>query len=802
MQAQPLLPDPTPRIYAGLFVVAFATLMFEILLTRIFSVTLWYHFAFFAISVAMFGLTAGALLVYLRPAWFPLERTEPAMAWSAAGFGVAAALAVIAHVALPTSTPWRLSITYLLALVPFTLVGICICLALTRYPRATNRLYAADLAGAALGCAGVIGLLNVLDGMSAVLITAAVALVSALVLAPPAERRLRLGAAALIAVASVTATLNNHALRRQQPLLPIQWVKVGKETPPLYERWNAFSRITVHADAPDTPVGWGLSPLMPFEGKVDQAWLRIDGFAGTLLTRFDGDLRKVDYLRYDISNLAHHLRPRARTLVLGAGGGRDVLAALVFGSPGVVAVEMNGVTLDTVNRRYGAYTGNLDRVSGVRFVRDEARSWTARSREQFDIIQASWIDTFAATASGALALTENSLYTLEAWNLFLDRLSPGGVLTFTRSFTPQDQREAARLAALARATLLARGVADPERHIFLAVNENRRSWESVAGNATLLVSASPFSREDVTRMVQVCTSMGFSLVLSPGGEDRSHPLIRAAASGKGLADWPYRLDAPTDDRPFFFNLLSLYKLGDPAVGRTTDAHASVASNLVILAVTVVALLALCIGAPLALVRRADETRPGWQLVAFFALIGLGFMAVEIGLLQRLALFLGHPIYAISVVLAAILVFSGCGSFLSAAVAARGPHAPALVIAALGILVGLAALLVPAMAAAAQSAPTAARIALSLAALAPLGLLMGMAFPFGAARAHATHASTALPWLWGVNGAASVLGSVLAAMVAIEHGISANLWLGAACYLLAAAARLSERTAVHAANQVA
>jgi hypothetical protein len=385
--------------------------------------------------------------------------------------------------------------------------------------------------------------------------------------------------------------------------------------------------------------------------------------------------------------------------------------------------------------------------------------------------------------------------------VFLDRLTAGGVLTFTRGFTRQDQREAARLVALARAALLARGIAEPERNILLAVNENSRTWESVVGNATILVSTTPFSADDVARIAKVCASMGFTLALSPEGGDGPYPILRAAETGNGLAGWPYRLAAPTDDQPFFFNALSLYNLGDRGVDKATDAHANVAWNLLLLTATVLALLVLCIVIPLALVRRTGAARPGWRLVAFFALIGLGFMAVEIGLLQRLTLFLGHPIYAISVVLAAILVFSGCGSFLSAAVAARGPRAPALLVVSLAVLVGLAALLIPPIAIATQGEPTAVRIALSLAALAPLGLLMGMAFPFGAAQA-STRSASALPWLWGVNGAASVLGSVLAAIVAVEHGTHANLWLGAACYLLAAAMLIPASSSNAPSHQVA
>jgi hypothetical protein len=519
---------------------------------------------------------------------------------------------------------------------------------------------------------------------------------------------------------------------------------------------------------------------------VNQAWLRMDALAGTVLTEFKGDLREVDYLRYDITNLAHHLRPGGRTLVLGAGGGRDVLSALVFGAPQVVAVEINGLILDTVNRRYGDFTGHLDRLPGVTFAHDEARSWVQRSSERFDVIQASWIDTWAATAAGALALTENSLYTLEAWRSFLDRLAPGGLLTFTRSYDDDDAREAARLASLARSALAARGVAEPGRHIMMVVNRNTRGGP-VGGNATILVSASPYTPADVERMRSICDSLGFRLAVAPGLRAFAHPVLWAAATGEGLdalrAGWPYRLDAPTDDRPFFFNLLSLAELPKLAATHSSDSQVTVLRSLLGLLLTVAILSLVCIAAPLALaapaLRPAREDRP---LVAFFGAIGLGFMFVELALLQRLSLFLGHPAYGIGVALLCLLLAGGAGSYLGQwrpLAALPGPR----VLGTLAGLLALEALALPHILALAQAAEMPVRLAVSVALLAPAGLLMGTAFPFGVRAAVAK--PQILPWLWGINGTASVLASVAAAVVSLELGITANLWLGALCYLVAA-----------------
>ena len=779
---------PGAGTYAGLFLVAAATLTFEILLTRIFSVTLWYHFAFVAVSVAMFGMTAGALLVYLRPAWFPAARTRAAMGACAAAFGVSLVGATLAHLALPTASAFRLSATYVLASVPFVFSGIYVCLALTRFPQAVSRLYAVDLAGAALGCVGLLLMLAVLDGISAVFATAVLALAAAVASAPAEARALRAASAALLALMCAATALNNVASHRQQPLVAIQWVKTGREAPPLYERWNAFSRVTVHAYAPTEPVGWGMSPKFRPERQVPLAWLRMDALAGTLLTEFRGDLAQVDYLRMDIVNLAHHLRPGARTAVIGAGGGRDVLSALVFGSREVVALELNDVILDTVNARYGDFTGHLDRIPGVRFVHDEARSWLARSGERFDVIQASWIDTFAATAAGAFVLTENSLYTREAWRTFLGRLAPSGILTFTRYYLAANPSEAARLTALAREALADYGVARPEQHILLVLTQ-REGAAPVGGNATILVSPSPFSPQDVARLRAVCDELGFRVAL-PEHPRGAEPLFHAAASGEGLAALaprlPFRLDAPTDDRPFFFNMLSLGKLLDPQVRESRDPGLGVAWMLLWLLATVLGLLALSLGVPLAAAGRS--LRPSLadaDLVLYFLAIGLGFMFAEIALLQRLSLFLGHPTYGLGVVLFGLLLSTGAGSYLAgAAPRLQAPRGAAALLALLALALGASALGLPAFAGALQGAPTPARIGAALVLLAPLGLLMGTAFPAGM-RSAASRGPRLLPWLWGINGAASVLASVLAMLVALEVGIAANLWIATACYAAAA-----------------
>jgi hypothetical protein len=320
-----------------------------------------------------------------------------------------------------------------------------------------------------------------------------------------------------------------------------------------------------------------------------------------------------------------------------------------------------------VNQRYGDFTGHLDRDPRVTFVNEEARSYIARLRERFDIIQISFIDTWAATAAGAFSLTENSLYTLEAWKVFFDHLTPRGVLSVSRWHVPGQPAELYRLTALAAGALEKTGVHNLRRHLFLASSVNPLCRPQVgAGAATLLVSPAPFSDEDLQRLNEAAENLHFSIVLSPTAEpDRA---IEALASPGGVdripASYPLDLTPPTDDRPFFFQMTRLRDAfrrlkGVRPVGSWNLEAVGVLMRLLIV---VVGLTLLCIILPLAFSTSRGSLRGAGPYVIYFGAIGLGYMLVEVSQLQHLIIFLGHPTYALSVVLFTLLLSSGLGSY--------------------------------------------------------------------------------------------------------------------------------------------
>jgi hypothetical protein len=788
------------RIYAGLFLVTLATVMYEIVLTRIFSVTMWYHFAFVAISIAMFGMTVGALIVYLRPAWFPAERLTQRLGVSALLFGLTVVGSFLTHLVIPFTIGaslvalWSVMLTYVAIAVPFVWSGICVCLILTRFPRQLDRLYATDLVGAAAGCLLVILVIDRTDGPTTVVAIGTLAALGAACFLTAADSQpLRVATLGVVVLLALFVAANAILIARQTPLIRLQWVKGKAEERPLYEKWNSFSRLTVHGDPgqPLPPQGWGMSPTTPHR-EVPQLLLLMDASAGSWLIRFDGRMETIEYLRYDVINLPHHLRPDARVLVIGTGGGRDVLSALLFRQKSVVGVEINGDIIDLVNEEFGSFTGFLDRQPAVRFVNDEARSYMARQAERFDIVQISLIDTWAATGAGAFVLSEHSLYTTEAWRLFLDRLTPRGVLAVSRYYVDGRPDEAYRLVSLAAAALNARGARNPRDHILMVRHVGQQvgnlRWTSVA---TILVSPTPFSGEDVDLVERVSRRLQFPVVLSPRAS--VDETFAAIASGKDVsalyAAFPVNIAAPTDDNPFFFHTLRLRDLlrgawrgFDPA-GRAINTNAVWVLGMLL--ITVLILTTLCVVVPLGLTADRAALRGAGPLFVFFAGIGLGFMLIEISQMQRLIIFLGHPTYGLSVVLFAMLLSSGIGSLLSGAVAGVGRRVAAPLVALVGVL-AVFGVVTPLLIRTFDAATTPMRIAVAVAILFPIGLLMGMAFPLGM-RLASTGAPALTPWLWGVNGATSVCASVLAVAIALNAGISASFWTGVACYVAAAVA---------------
>jgi spermidine synthase len=782
--------------------------MLQLIQTRILSVMVWYHLAFFVISVAMFGMTAGAVWVYLRRDQFTENTLSHDLTYFASAFAITTVVALLVQLTLVPVV--MRSITSLITWtelaicmsLPFFFSGVVVSLALTRSPYPIGQVYGADMIGAAAGCLGVLLLLNSADAPSAVMWVAVFVAAGAALFAYAAIGTVpeRPGPLSLVLqkpvpiaiVIALVAGANTVTDYRIHPLI----VK-GKVEPRanslLFERWNSFSRVIVFRHPKGEPHLWGPSPRTP-RGRwsIDQRMMNIDGIAATAMYRFPEQLSDAEFLKYDITNLAYHLPDRQRAAVIGVGGGRDVLSAMVFGVGSITAVEINPIFIHLLTHEQGfAEYAGLSTVPAVEFVTDEARSWFARTEQTFDIIQMTLIDTWAATGAGAFTLSENGLYTTEGWRIFLSRLQPEGVFTVSRWYAPDAINETGRMISVTVAALMDLGVKDVERHIFLAASDYV---------ATLVVARAPLSAEAVDKLVGAADGLGFRILIAPGQAPASEVLRRilSARSPADLQAYTSSLDLDltpaTDNRPFFFNQLplskpvALLKRAREAFYRGGTAQGVATGNLSATA-TLGILLVVAFG--LVLVTIIIPVRPaladvGKQLViggtGYFLLIGIGFMAVEIGLLQRMSVFLGHPIYSLSVVLFTLILATGIGSLISEKLQLESRARLMLWAIVTAAYVASLPLWLPDLLLTLNSATLGVRATLCVLIIAPAGVLMGFGFPTGMRLISAVDRKPT-PWFWGINGAAGVLAAILAVACSIAFGISTTLTVGAICYLL-------------------
>lgn len=459
-------------------------------------------------------------------------------------------------------------------------------------------------------------------------------------------------------------------------------------------------------------------------------------------------------------------------------------------------MEVNPIIARTVmQQRFRAFNGDLYNRPEVHLVVNDGRSFVRGSAERYDSIQATLVDTWAATAAGAFTLSENNLYTREAFADYLTHLTDDGLLTMTR-WRNDPPREFLRLLVLGRSALTKLGVTqDHARHFYVA---------SDARMATFLLKRTPFSPEEVASLDAYVEAAGLTRLFSPLADDDNAyaHFLRTADWRQFVARHPDDISPPSDDRPFFFYTVRPERLLAAAARFSQLSRDNLGLVLLLLSLAVVGVLVLAfLVLPLFLLRRdvlAGERGVKLRFLSYFIAIGIGFITVEIALMQRFVLLLGRPVLALVVILFALLVTSGAGSYLSRRTrAARLPRVIArntLVLA--GLLVAALCGLTPLFALLA-GAPLAVRVAVAVALIAPLGLCMGSFLPLGVAGA-GERLAPLVPWAWGINGAASVLGSVLAMVLAMNAGFDLTLGAGLLCYGAAAlSARLFSRTTAQA-----
>lgn len=787
-----------------------AALAYEVLLLRLFAIIQWHHFAYLAISVALLGIGAAGTFVTLARR-FLLAHYPASFGLAAAGFALATIGAFAAAARIPFNAlelAWDpaqflgLAAIYLLLFIPFFFAATALCIAYARFGNDIPRLYGADILGAGLGSLALLGALFAWHPADALRGILGIGLAAAALSAWPAARR---RAMAMLVAAAVVPCLLPAALldapasdyKDLRQALRLQDAHV------VAERTSPLGVVTAVA-SPAAPLRYapGLS-LAATSGPPPQLALFVDGQAAGAVTHFDGRIEPLAYLRDTTSALPYRLLQRPRVLVLGSGAGGEVLQALAHGAGRVDAVELDRQIVAMVEEDLGTFSGRPYSAPGVHLHVAEARGFVAASRERYDLIELALLDTFASSAAGLGSLNEGHLYTVEAFDDYLAHLAPGGLLAFTR-WVSLPPRDTLRLFATAIAALERRDAAPPTSPT--ASLAMIRGWNT----ATLLVRNGAFAATEIEAIRDFARRRAFDLVYVPGiaaGEANRYNLLEHddffagtnALLGPARQDfierYKFELAPASDDRPYFFHFFKWRTLPEfwrlRAQGALPPMDWGYPVLVIALLQAVLISLALIL-LPLTLgpTRRAFAQAPPRlrrRVAVYFLALGLGFMAIEIPLLQRFTLFLSHPAYAAAVVLAAFLVFAGFGARYSRrlAASARWPFVAIMTIALLYVAV------LPPLLAALMGLSQAAKVLATIALVAPLAFCLGMPFPLGLAAvarrsASPTNAGAALvPWAWAINGFASVIATLGAALLAIHWGHSAVVLLAAILYAIAA-----------------
>lgn len=779
---------PSRPLLAGIFFIAMAMLLLEVVLTRLFSVTMYYHFAFMVVSITLFGMGVSGIYVYLNPKRFPAEKAGEQVSLAATLFALSVPICYMLQRALPSSADsptWGLAyltLTYLIIAAPFFLGGTAISLALTHFGGDVATVYFADLVGASVGCALVFPGLSLLKGPDLIAVVGVLGALSALsfsfmVRGTRAPRqRAGLALAALLVLLGLNVfggpqLLNTGAERVTRP-------DTGKPLKSLGVDWNPMSRVMAFEGStrPSTLPGKPDSSFFP----ENQILMVLDKSAMTWAVGFDGDWEKVRWIFSDISVLPLYLKPGAKVLDIGSGCGQHALTAIGLGSKDVTCVEINPTVVKWVQGRFSAFTGDIYHRPEVRAHVGDGRTFVARTKETYDVISFVSATTFTATTSGAFMMAENNLFTIEAFREYYDHLNPDGLIGVSQVMTRDYPGLVLRVASICRKLLDERGVSDATDHLLVVMKK-------AEGYGTVIMKKSPFTAAELDTAQAQCDRNGWVVIHSPreNNHPEFHKLIAQPNFDAVVATFPLNLYPPTDDKPFFFNLVPFSRLNETQAGNFNLKYGKLPAQILLrLFFVVLVLTALFLVGPLFLGRKnpalARSDTPA--TLAFFMMIGLGFIMVEVPLIQRFVLYLGHPVYAISVILFAILLFTGVGSFLTRGL--TGATVTNLLrksLPALLVLLLVYNMVLEAIFRASQSQSVAIKIAVSVALLAPMGILMGMPFPAMMKRVHAG-AKEMIPWCWGLNGATSVLGSVSGVIVALSYGFSASLLVGLAAYV--------------------
>ncbi len=793
-----------PRIAIAL--ISAAVLGYEVLLMALFSQIQWHHFAYMVVSVALLGFgISGSLLVFAstyfatRFRGFAVSQACLFAISSILSFALAQQLSFNPEELIWDNNHWlRLALMILLLTLPFFFAANLIGMALIVYRERLAQIYAADLLGAGFGALGIIGLLYLLPAAHALVCIAVLGFVAAATIWIECDGR---PWPALTGIAAATIILY---------LLPGSWIEPRispyKElsqtlqiqgTRVIEERFSPLGKLTV-VESQSVPLRHapGLS-LNAGSEPPEQLGLFTDADAMTAITRYRGNRMELAYLDYITSALPYHLAKPRNVLVLGAGGGADVLQAIYHDAAHIDAVEINPQVIDLVRNRFAEFSGKLydhDRVS-VHIA--EARGFLQRDGRAYDLIQVPLLDSFASTSAGVHGLNENFIYTVEALQQALSRLETNGLIALTR-WIKLPPRDSLKLFATAIEALQRNDVVSIPKRLVLI-----RGLQT----STLLIKNGVISSQDIDRIKTFCKMRAFDLVYYPGmpATQANHfnrleaayffdgaQALLGAERGRFLQNYKFKLDPASDDKPFHFHFVKLRTLAELLKLRHRGGSALLETGYLTLLITLALALMLSlllILLPMLFANRDKSTSVAsisiFRVLTYFTALGLGFLLIEIAFLQKFILLLHHPLYAAAVVLASFLIAAGLGSASAQVFAGtlRSRRVTAYAVLVIVLFGSVYLLLLEPLMQLAGGWPLFVRILISIALITPLGFCMGIPFPLGLS-AISIGPAKLTPWAWGINGCASVVSAVLASLLAIHFGFNLVILVALACYFVA------------------
>ena len=785
-------------VFISIFLISFSILSYEILLMRIFSIISWSHFAYMVISIALLGFGVSGTFISLLQKGFK-KHFYLFFAIFSFLFSLSLPLCFALSQRIPFSPfliVWyrgeylRLLEYYLVFLIPFFLGATCIGLSFLKFSQEIPKVYFANLLGSGAGALGIILIMYLLPPISIIGVITVLAFLSALFSAINFPRKILVMATIIFSVFILLFFLYPP----QPQISQYKGLSVALKLPQakiISQRFSPLARLDV-VKSPAIRYAPGLS--LNFKGKIPpQLALFIDADSMCPITNFQGDLSNVRYLDYTTSALPYHLLNEPSVLILGAGGGSEVLTALYHKASSIEAVEVNPQVIDLLQGEYAEFSNHLYSYPQVRVKIAEGRGFMESTDEKYDLIQITLLDSFSSSSAGVYATSESYLYTIEAIKNYIEHLTPEGILSVTR-WVKTPPRDGIKMFATAVESLEKMGIKDPSSHLIFI-----RSWAT----STLLIGRSPFTLSQIGTVKKFIEERLFDPIWYPGISSKevnrynilNEPYYyeasqRILSEGRKdfYQDYLFYVRPATDDRPYFFHFFKWKSL--PYLLKTLGRAwiPFMEWGYIILIATLIQAIGisiLLIVLPLFFLKKKKSVlRDKLRIFLYFLCLGVGYMFMEVSFIQKFTLFLFYPIYSVAVVIAGFLIFSGWGSYFSRRIHLK--RASTIEVAVGGIIViSLGYLLwLNDIFASFIWLPDWLRILFSVLLIAPLAFFMGMPFPLGLGKV-SYNRPLLVPWAWGINGCASVISTVLATILAISGGFNLVIVISLALYALAA-----------------